>query len=67
MAKAPRASLSVSGGCFEKLEAWCKERDIPISAVVEIIAARAIGMPLSQLPKTTQRWIEKVPEKVTER
>ncbi len=62
MARAPRKSLSVSGPFFDKLERWCRDHDVPISAVVEIVIARSIGMPLDHLPETVRRWATQLPE-----
>lgn len=61
MAKAPRKSLSVSGLFFKKLEKWCLAAEVPISAVVEILAARAIGMPMTELPPSVQKFVERIP------
>jgi hypothetical protein len=57
-----RGSLSVSDAFFKRLDEWCTANHVPLSAVVEINAARAIGMPLSELPKRIQKWVDKVPE-----
>lgn len=61
-AKRNRGSLSVSDTFFQRLDAWCTQNHVPISAVVEINIARKIGMPLTELPKRIQKWIGKVPE-----
>ena len=44
MGRKPRASISVSGELFKKLEAEAKRRDIPISRLVELACADVIGL-----------------------
>jgi hypothetical protein len=62
VAKLPRRSVSVSGPFFDRVEKWCRKHDVPISSVVEIVSARAIGMPLTELPETVRRWVHLVPK-----
>jgi hypothetical protein len=65
VAKQPRAFLSVTGTLHTALERWCAAHsDVPISAVVEIVTARAIGMPLDELPEAVRRYVHLVPERL---
>lgn len=61
--KQPRGFLTLSRRGFAALDEWCERNGVPKSAVVEINAARAIGMPLDELSPQVQRWIPAVPER----
>jgi hypothetical protein len=61
--KQPRGFLTLSRRAFLALDEWCERNGVPKSAVVEIHAARAIGMPLTELSESVQRWIPNVPER----
>lgn len=62
MGKLPRKHVSITGALGDRLEKWCAANgDVPLSAVVEITAARAIGMRLDELPESVQRWASRVP------
>lgn len=56
-----RPTLSISGPIYTLLRKWCDANKVPLSAVVEILSARAIGMPLDHLPERTARWADKLP------
>lgn len=64
MAKQPRAFISVTNKLDVELEKWCAANKVPKSAVVEIVAARAIGMPLDELPEPVRRYVHLVPERL---
>lgn len=44
MARKPRASISVSGALFKKLELEAERRNIPISRLVELACADVLGI-----------------------
>lgn len=55
-------SISVSADMFAAISSAADRAGIPKSAVVEIIAARAIGMPDADLPAAVRAWVTRFDE-----
>lgn len=57
-----QVSVSVSRETFARLKKRCQKLGVPIGAIVELTAARAIGMPVTELPERVQRWAHLIPD-----
>jgi hypothetical protein len=60
MKKKTRASISMNQQLFRKFKLWCQTNEVPLGAVVEVLTARDIGMPLSELPKHVQPYVDRI-------
>lgn len=54
-----KTSVSIRTTCFDKLVERAKAIGIPHSAIVEILIARELGIPIDELPHLGE-WVDKL-------